>query len=118
MCEATWRLDSQQRENLQGVAIDTAKFFDNAPINKACETSMHIGLPPSVVGTWHFMITQIKRFASPNGSICKNCFKAAIGVPQGDPVSMQAAATAALLGEWTKEMPHDHILPTCSRITA
>ena len=108
MCEATWRIDHAYRDNLQGVAIDTEKFFDNVPIDKACDTLLHIGLPYSVVTTWHFMITHVKRFASLNGSISKNGFKAAVGIPQGDPLSMLAAA--ALLGEWTREIPHDHIL--------
>ena len=108
MCEATWRLAPDFRENLQGVAIDTEKFFDNVPIDKACETLLRIGLPFSVVSTWLFMITHINRYASLNGAICKKGFKAAIGIPQGDPLSMLAAA--AMLGEWTKEIPHDHIL--------
>ena len=108
MCEATWRLESALRENLQGVAIDTEKFFDNVPIDKACDALLRIGLPYSVVSTWHFMISNIKRFASLNGSICKKGFKAAVGIPQGDPLSMLAAA--AMLGEWTKEIPHDYIL--------
>ena len=108
MCEATWRIDHAYRENLQGVAIDTEKFLDNVPIDKACDTLLHIGLPYSVATTWHFMITHIKRFASLNGSISKNGFKAAIAVPQGDPLSMLAAA--ALLGKWTKEILHDHVL--------
>ena len=107
ICEATWRLDPTFRENLQGAAIDTEKFFDNVPIDKACESRLRIGLPYSVVSTWHFMITHIRRFASLNGSISKNSFKAAIGILQGDPLSMLAAA--AMLGEWTKEIPHDHI---------
>ena len=101
MCEATWRLDPTFRENLQGAAIDTENFFDNAPIDKACEILLRTGLPYSVVSTWHFMITHIRRFASLNGSISKNSFKAAIGIPQGDPLSMLAAA--AMLGEWTKD---------------
>ena len=54
------------------------------------------------------MIMQIKRYASLNGSISKNGFKAAVGIPQGDPLSMLAAA--AMLGEWIKETAHDHIL--------
>ena len=108
MCEATWRLDHAHRENLQGVAIDTEKFFDNVPIDKACDILLRIGLPFSVVTTWHFMLTHMKRFASLNGSISKSGFKATIGIPQGDPLSMLAAA--ALLGEWTKEIPHDHVL--------
>ena len=93
---------------MQGVAIDTEKFFDNVPTDKACDTLLRIGLPYSVVTTWHFVLTHIKRFASLNGSICKSGFKAAVGIPQGDPLSMLAAA--ALLGEWAKEIPHDHVL--------
>ena len=52
------------------------------------------------------MITQIKRIL--NGSITKSGFKAAIGIPQGDPLGMPAAA--ALLGEWTRGIPHHHLL--------
>ena len=80
MCEATWRLDPTHRENIQGVAIDTEFFFDNVPIDKA-ETLLRIGLPYATVATWHFMITQIKRYASLNGSISKDGFKATVGIP-------------------------------------
>ena len=108
MCEATWRLDPVHRDNLQGVAIDTEKFFDNVPSDKACETLLRLGLPYAAVATWHFIITQIRRHASLNGSISKSGFKAAVGIPQGDPLSMLAAA--AMFGEWTREIPHDHVL--------
>ena len=108
MCEATWRLDPIHRDNLQGVAIDTEKLFDNVSIDNACETLLRLGLPYAAIATWHFKITQIKRYAWLNGSINKDGFNAAAGIPQGDPLSMLAAA--AMLGEWTKEIPHDHIL--------
>ena len=44
MCEATWRLDPTHRDNLHGVAIDTI-FFDNVPIDKACESLLALDFP-------------------------------------------------------------------------
>ena len=107
MCESTWRLDPGVRATIQGVAIDTEKFFDNVPPDKACESLLHIGVPASVVATWQFMITNIRRFASLNGSVSKTDFGASLGIPQGDPLSMLAAAT--MLGAWANEMPHDEV---------
>ena len=107
MCESTWRLDPLHQAVIQGVAIDTEKFFDNVPPDKACEILLHTGLPINVVATWHFMITGLKRYTSLNGAVSKHAFGASVGIPQGDPLSMLAAA--AMLGEWTREIPHDHI---------
>ena len=107
MCEATWRLDPLFRTTVQGIAIDTEKFFDNVPPDKACESLIRIGVPASAVATWQFMIKNIRRFASLNGAVAKKGFGASVGIPQGDPLSMLAAAT--LLGEWTYEIPHDEV---------
>ena len=107
MCESTWRLDPLHQAVIQGVAIDTEKFFDNVPPDKACEILLYTGLPIHVVATWHFMITGLKRYTSLNGAVSKHAFGASVGIPQGDPLSMLAAA--ARLGEWTREIPHDHI---------
>ena len=53
------------------------------------------------------MISNIRRFASLNGSVSKTDFGASLGIPQGDPLSMLAAAT--MLGAWANEMPHDEV---------
>ena len=44
-CEATWKSNFQDRKNIQEVAIDTEKFFDNVPPDKACEALLGIGIP-------------------------------------------------------------------------
>ena len=54
------------------------------------------------------MIKHTRRFASINGAIDPIPFASSKGVPQGDPLSMLAAA--ALLGSWTLEIPQDHRL--------
>ena len=53
------------------------------------------------------MIKHIKRFPSLNGAIHAESFSATLGIPQGDPLSMLAAA--ALLGQWTTQMPQDDL---------
>ena len=107
MCESTWRLKPTFRSTMQGVAIDTEKFFDNVPPDKACESLLQVGIPAPVAATWHFMITNIQKLASLNGSVSKNGFRTSMGFPQGDLLGMLAAAT--MLGDWTDEIPHDHI---------
>ena len=102
-CESTWKLQEQHRALMQGVSIDTEKFFDNVPQSTACQALASIGMTADAVSTWFFMISRISRFTSLNGAIFKESFRASIGVPQGDPLSMLAAA--ALLGQWTTEIP-------------
>ena len=106
-CEATWKLPVHLRKTIQGVAIDTEKFFDNVPPDKACEALRAIGLPTDSIATWQYMIKHIKRFPSLNGAIHAESFSATLGIPQGDPLSMLAAA--ALLGQWTTQMPQDDL---------
>ena len=50
-----------------------------------------------------FGLQHLARHVSLNGAISKESFYATNGVPQGDPMSMIAAA--ALLGQWTLEIP-------------
>ena len=107
-CEATWRKVVDARRALQGVAIDTEKFFDNIQQSDACEALRYIGIPTDVIQSWQFMIQRIKRFASFNGAIATVGFCSAKGLPQGDPLSMLAAA--AFLGKWTSEMPNQDLL--------
>ena len=106
-CEATWESNFQDRKNIQGVAIDTEKFFDTVPPDKACEALLGIGIPGHVVATWQYMIKGIRRFASLNGAVSTEHFGTALGIPEGDPLSMLAAA--ALLGQRASEMPKDNI---------
>ena len=107
-CEATWKLLPGRRKPIQGIAIDTEKFFDNVPAGVACEALLGIGMDRDAVATWHFMLKHIKRYAALNGAISQTGFKANIGIPQGDPLSMLAAA--ALLGQWTLQIPRQHLL--------
>ena len=107
MCESIWRLDPSFRNPIQRMSIDTEKFFDNVPPDKACESLLRTGFPASVVATWQFMIKNLQRFTSLNGSVSKTGFRSSLGILQGDPLSMLAAAT--MLGEWTNEIPHDNI---------
>ena len=106
-CEATWKSHCPDCKFVQGVAIDTEKFFDNVPPDKACEALLGIGIPTNVVATWQYMIKGIRRFASLNGAVSTDHFGTTLGIPQGDPLSMLAAA--ALLGQWTREMPTEDI---------
>ena len=106
-CEATWKSNFQDRKNIQGVAIDTEKFSDNVPPDKACEALLGIGIPVHVVATWQYMITGIRRFASLNGAVSTEHFGTALGIPHGDLLSMLAAA--AFLGQWASEMPTENI---------
>ena len=106
-CEATWKSCRQDRKFIQGVAIDTEKFFDNVPPDKACEALLGIGIPINVVATWQYMIKGIRRFASLNGAVSTDHFGTTLGIPQGDPLSMLAAA--ALLGQWTCDIPREDI---------
>ena len=104
-CEASWRYKAEHKQSIQGVAIDTAKFFDHIPQPKACEALLHIGFDRDHVATWAHGLAHIKRFVSLNGAISKTSFCCNIGIPQGDPISMLAAA--AFLGMWTQEMPRE-----------
>ena len=106
-CEATWKSCCQERKFIQRLAIDSEKFFDNVPPDKACEALLGIGIPINVVATWQYMIKGIRRLASLNGAVSTDHFGAALGIPQGDPLSMLAAA--ALLGQWTREMLREDI---------
>ena len=104
-CESTWKLAAQMRPVIQGVAVDTEKFFDNVPQEKALEALRALGFPTKHVAAWAFGLQHLARHVSLNGAIHKDSFRATNGVPQGDPMSMIAAA--ALLGQWTLEIPSD-----------
>ena len=110
-CEASWRAKPEYRAIIQGVAIDTHKFFDYVPQSKACEALLAVGLPHAHVATWAYAIKHIRRHVSLNGAILTESFGCDIGVPQGDPVSMLAAAS--LLGLWTAQLPRE---PTLARV--
>ena len=88
---------------MQGVAIDTGKNFDNVPQEKALEALLALGFPANHVAAWAFGLQDLARHVSLNGAKSKESFYATNGVPQGDPMSMIAAA--ALLGQWTLEIP-------------
>ena len=104
-CESTWKLAAHMRPVVQGIAIDTEKFFDNVPQEKALEALVALGFPTQHVAAWAFGLQHLARYVSLNGAVKRESFRATNGVPQGDPMSMIAAA--ALLGQWTLEIPSD-----------
>ena len=102
-CESTWKLAAHMRPVVQGIAIDTEKFFDNVPQEKALEALVALGFPTQHVAAWAFGLQHLARYVPLNGAVKRESFRATNGVPQGDPISMIAAA--ALLGQWTLEIP-------------
>ena len=79
-------------------AIDTQKFFDAVPHALAVKCLLDVGVPPVVVHTWGAFITQIRRYISIQNSVGSSPISCDRGIPQGDPISMFAAAAA--LGLW------------------
>ena len=85
-----------------GLAIDTQKFFDVIPHALAARCLTEIGVPPVVVFAWLKYITSIRRYISIHNSIADKPLTADRGIPQGDPISMLAAAAA--LGLWLNDL--------------
>ena len=106
-CEASWKAIPRLRQQVQGAAIDTEKFFDNVPQAAACEALVEIGMDPDAIATWQYMLRHLRRYASLNGAVFRRPLLSTIGIPQGDPLSMIAAAT--LLGKWTMELPRGNL---------
>ena len=106
-CEASWKAIPRLRQKVQGAAIDTEKFFDNVPQAAACEALVALGMDPDAIATWQYMLKRLRRYASLNGAVFRRPLLSTIGIPQGDPLSMIAAAT--LLGKWTLELPRDNL---------
>ena len=106
-CEASWKAIPRLRQKVQGAAIDTEKFFDNVPQAAACEALVALGMDPDPIATWQYMLKRLRRYASLNGAVFRQPLLSTIGIPQGDPLSMIAAAT--LLGKWTLELPRDNL---------
>ena len=101
-CESTRKLAGIIRPVIQGVAIHTEKFFDNVPQAKALAAFRALGLASKHVATWAYGLANINRHVSLNWAVEKQPFHVINGVPQGDPMSLIAAA--ALLGQWTLEI--------------
>ena len=91
-----------QKKSAVGLAIDTQKFFDVVPHALAARCLTEIGVPPIVIFAWLRYITSIRRYISIHNSIADRHILADRGIPQGDPISMLAAAAA--LGIWLKEL--------------
>ena len=106
-CEASWKAPPRLRQKVQGAAIDTEKFFDNVPQDAACEVLVGLGMDPDAIATWQYMLKHLRRYASLNGAVFRQPLLSTIGIPQGDPLSMIAAAT--LLGKWTLELPRHNL---------
>ena len=106
-CEASWKALPRLRQSAQGAAIDTANFFDNVPQDAACEALVGVGMDPDAIATWQYMLKHLRRYASLNGAVFRQPLLSTIGIPQGDPLSMLAAAT--LLGQWTLELPRHNL---------
>ena len=85
-------------KSFSGAAIDTQKFFDAVPHALAFKCLLEVGVPPIVVHTWGKYITSICRYVSVHGAISSKPICCDRGIPQGDPISMFAAAAA--LGLW------------------
>ena len=96
-CESKWKLVAHFKPVMQGVAIDTKKFFDNVPQAKALKRSLPWDLKMSKLPCGH---TGLSTFTDMSHSMVP---LARIHLPQGDPMSMIAAA--ALLGQRTLEIP-------------
>ena len=106
-CEASWKALPQFRKCIQGAAIETEQFFDNVAQDAACEALVDLGMDPDATATWQHMLKNIRRYASLNGAIIRKHSLSIVGIPQGDPLSMVAAAT--LLGKWTLELPDNNL---------
>ena len=91
-----------QKKSAVGLAIDTQKFFDVIPHALAARCLTAIGVPPVVVFAWLKYITSIRRYISIHNSIADKPLTADRGIPQGDPISMLAAAAA--LGLWLNDL--------------
>ena len=89
-------------QSLSGAAIDTQKFFDAVPHALAIKCLLEAGVPPIVVHTWGRYITSIQRFVSVHNSVSSKPIFCDRGIPQGDPISMFAAAAA--LGVWLESL--------------
>ena len=88
--------------SLSGAAIDTQKFFDAVPHALAIKCLLEVGVPPIVVHTWGRYITSIQRYVSVHNSFSSKPIFCDRGIPQGDPISMFAAAAA--LGVWLESL--------------
>ena len=91
-----------QKKSAVGLAIDTQKFFDVIPHALAARCLTEIGVPPVIVFAWLKYITSIRRYISIHNSIADKPLTADRGIPQGDPISMLAAAAA--LGLWLDDL--------------
>ena len=96
-----------------GLAIDTQKFFDCIPHALAYTSLLLIGVPPLVVHTWLSFVLGIRRFVSLKGSVSPVPIFSDRGIPQGDPISMLAAA--APLAVWLTDL---EVIPPSPKATA
>ena len=101
--EDTWRHNRRTIKDLQGIAIDTEKFFDAITFEHAAEALHSIQFPVSAISTWMYAVRNINRYAAVSGAISIDGFKSGRGIPQGDPLSMLVAAAA--LGQWAARIP-------------
>ena len=101
--EDTWRHDRRTIKNLQGIAIDTEKFFDAITFEHAAEALRSIQFPVPAISAWMYAVRNINRYAAVSGAISIDGFKPGRGIPQGDPLSMLVAAAA--LGQWAARIP-------------
>ena len=91
-----------QHGSFAGLAIDTQKFFDCIPFALALDCLLHVGLPPLIAHLWCSFIIHIRRYVAIKHTISTHPILCDRGVPQGDPISMFAAAAA--LACWLEEL--------------
>ena len=91
-----------QKKSAVGLAVDTQQFFDVIPHALAARCLTQVGVPPVIVFAWLKYITSIRRYISIHNSIADKPLTADRGIPQGDPISMLAAAAA--LGLWLDDL--------------
>ena len=101
--EDTWRHDRRSIRNLQGIAIDTEKFFDAITFEHAAEALRSIDFPVPAISAWMYAVRNIPGYAAVSGAISIDGFKPGRGIPQGDPLSMLVVAAA--LGQWAARIP-------------
>ena len=88
--------------SFSGLAIDTQNFFDCIPHALAYRSLLLIGVSPLVVHTWLTFVLSIRRFVSLKGSVSPVPIFSDRGIPQGDPISMLAAAVS--LAVWLTDL--------------
>lgn len=92
-----WHLSMQieaatfEKSPLSGLVTDISKCYNNLarPIVYAC--ARHLGIPFSLVKSWHDAVDKVQRFFIVTGC-CSSATPSCTGYPEGDPMSVVAMA--------------------------